>query len=173
MTWKLRTHPLLALSLAVLALSACGGDDPAEPPVSSRTTPAGPTATPTPATTPSPTPTVTPAPEATAAPGPEQQEGGAGDEEGIAQSARFAYERSGRLAPERVEVAAFLPVRLTLRNDASSEVRVELPTLGVEPVVLGPGESRDIELSGPRTGRHELRAGGAVAILDATPGGPG
>lgn len=160
----------LFVVLAVLALSGCGADEPADAPVRERTAP--PAGTPTPGATeaePGPSPTATATPTATAAP--EEQEGGAGDEAAPEQSARFVIGRDGKPSPTSVQVTAFLPVRLTFHNESTQELQLNLGQLGQGNVFLGPGESRDVALAGPKPGTYELLLGEQLVKLTAVAGG--
>lgn len=155
-------YPLMSL-LAAVVLAGCGEDE-ADGPVRSRTTPNA-TSTPAPVTTPSPTATPT------ATPPPEENEGGAGDEGGLEQGAGYAIARDGGIFPPEIEVAAFLPVRLSLANEGTRPVRVDLSSLGQGAVDIPAAGSRELELAGPRPGRYEIRAGSEVAVLVSLPGG--
>jgi hypothetical protein len=124
--------------LAVLALSACGGDkEPsdtaAKPPL--RTTTTGKTRKPAPAPPPE-----TAAPKSTTSP--EQDTGGAGDEEGNRAQALLTA-RAGRISPRVVRVPPYLAIRIELRS----------------------ADGRRYAL---RFGRRRIQAGGQIASASAS-----
>jgi hypothetical protein len=141
-------------------LAGCGGDDD-EP------------ASPTPTATPTPTPTGTPTAFAPSAPeppedAPEAQPGGAGDEEPARQRVRLTIVEDG-IRPQRVEVTAFLGVRLDVRNDTRREQLVTV--VGARPpraLSLGRGVRATLDIDGLRPGRYRIRgepAGAATLVV--------
>jgi hypothetical protein len=118
-----------ALPLAVLALAACGGSDPAATTTERDESPALPTSTPTPTPTATATPPTATAPSAPSPPpdaeGSEGGEGGAGDEEAARTQVRVVVDGEG-VIPPRMEVPAFLAVRVTVRNDLPRPITVAL-----------------------------------------------
>jgi hypothetical protein len=118
-----------ALPLAVLALAACGGSDPAATTTERDESPALPTSTPTPTPTATATPPTATAPSAPSPPpdaeGSEGGEGGAGDEEAARTRVRVVVDGDG-VTPPRTEVPAFLAVRVTVRNDLPRPITVAL-----------------------------------------------
>jgi hypothetical protein len=118
-----------ALPLAVLALAACGGSDPAATTTERDESPALPTPTPTPTPTTTATPPTATAPSAPSPPpdaeGGEGGEGGAGDEEAARTQVRVVVDGEG-VIPPRTEVPAFLAVRVTVRNDLPQPITVAL-----------------------------------------------
>lgn len=178
MALQLRPDPRLFLVVAAAVAAGCGEDSSTDAPVSERTTQPRATSTPSPSATPAPagTPTSTPTAAPTSAPAPAPHggaEAGAGDEEGIDQGARFVLAADGTLSPPRIEVAAFLPVTITLVNAGPDRVRFDLSSLDEGRVAVAPGGSRDVALAGPRPGRYEISVGGRSAVLESIPGGPG
>lgn len=160
---KLRSALPLACVAVALALAACGEDEETTAVREPATVPeATPTASPT--TTPTPTPTPTAAPE--------EQEGGAGDEDGIEQTARYVVGVDGSIAPLSNEVTAFLPVRLVFENRTDGPVEVDLGDLA-DGFTLAPLAVERVRLKGPRPGRHELRIGDGAALLESLAGGAG
>src|SRR4051812_47485227 len=119
----------VALSALVIALSACGGDEPSSSSPSSTAT-EGPTATetaaPTPPTAtapsaPSPPPDApTPTPTASG----EDQPGGGGDEEGARVPVAVTVGSDGTISPHTVYVPAFFMLQLQVRNRTGSPLRV-------------------------------------------------
>jgi hypothetical protein len=118
-----------ALPLAVLALAACGGSDPAATTTERDESPALPTPTPTPTPTATATPPTATAPSAPSPPpdaeGGEGAEGGAGDEAAARTQVRVVVDGEG-VTPPRTEVPAFLAVRVTVRNDLPRPITVAL-----------------------------------------------
>lgn len=173
-----------SLTALTLVLAGCGADDePAPLGEENQTSPTLPSATasPTPTPTPSPTPPTATAPSAPAPPpdagvpeghGGEDQEGGAGDEEAARTPVDLVLDGEG-LTPVRVEVAPFLGIEVTVRNDLPSAAELEVPGRSA-PVRLPAGESTRFELEGLRTDRsYTLDAGpgqDARVVAAAAPG---
>jgi hypothetical protein len=149
------TRLAAALLLVAVLGAGCGdGDEPA--------------ATPAPAAT----ATATPAPTATPEPSepPEEQEGGAGDEEGIRVPVRFTVDGEG-ITPPQVSVPAFLSLELTVVNDLPEPVTIRLE--GAEPLTVAPGETGRRRLDGRRPGTYAVDAGPAGRARLVTGAEPG
>lgn len=156
------------LSLAASVAAGCGGDDPG--PVRTRTTPpagaSSPAATATATSTPTPTPVTTPTPTATASPAADPHGGQeAPDEEVAKRTARFVVGTNGIPDPVEVEVAAFLPVLVVIRNDAPVPVTVRPPE--GDPRELDPGDEFRHQDSGLEPGRYPVVSapGGEGALV--------
>ena len=94
----------------------------------------------------------TPAPSKT--PVPEQD---AGDEDGNRPELHFDVTAKA-VEPSRIEVPAFLGLRVRLRNRTGVVAPVTLD--GESITQLPPGGESEVEVEGLRPGEHELRAGG-------------
>ncbi len=178
---------LVAAALAV-SLAGCGGGDEgtsatSTEPDATQTPREGspslaPEASPTPSATPMPGATSTP-PEASApsapsppadATGPEtEDEGGAGDESAARTPVRVVIDGEG-ITPPRVEVPAFLGVRVTVRNVLPRSVRVSLAD-GDGRRTVPAGRSASFTASGLQPGEHVLSAGvaGRAVVVAARP----
>jgi hypothetical protein len=132
-----RSTLTLALVAGALALAACGGDD--EPSVQGGSEPAPAPDTQTATAPASPPEEVVTAPEtappatvtapAPAPDAPEDEQGGAGDEEGIRSSARFVVQGDGSLSPAKAEVPAFFNAEITFDNQDDAAHQVEIGAL--------------------------------------------
>ena len=163
---------MVILSAAVLA--GCG-DDAAETAgttgvATPSATPPGapPSTTPTPEGTPESTPTATV--PGTPQPTPAATEKDGGDEDGNRTELRFEVLARG-IQPARIEVPAFLGLRIRVRNQ-SGDPRPLI--LGGKPLgLLTPGQSDVFEAEGLRPGEHALEAGpsGRATIVAVRAGG--
>ena len=155
---------LLSNVCALVLLAGCGGDD--EQASAPR---------PSPQATPAPgieeaTPEPTRAPEATATATPELPDEG-GDEAGnrVDVDLRLAVED---VLPRRLEVPAFLGLRLRVRNESGAERVVRLDDEVV--LELGPGDSESVAVEGLQPGEHTVDAGeSGRAVIDARRATPG
>jgi hypothetical protein len=161
--------------VAASGLAGCGGADVATPTTPEAATAAAPapadtTTAPVVPTTPAPaTPTTTAAAPTETMAG-EAQAGGAGDEQGTRVPAAFTAEGAA-LSPARITVAAFLPVRLSVRAaGADQHVTVATPEGATLTVPAGTTASR--LLPGLPAGDYPVStAAGGRAILHVVPGG--
>jgi hypothetical protein len=139
---------------AVALLAGCGGerDEPVGGTVEA-TTAQTPTATATPTPTPTPAATATAAPTATATAPPEEE---GGDESGnrVPVTITLAVED---VIPARIEVPAFLGLRMTVKNESGSERRLLID--GETVLEILPGATERIDVEGLRPGDHQLEAG--------------
>ena len=148
--------------IAALALAACG-DGNEENTATERDE--SPSLAPTPESTPSPeaTPPTATAPSAPPPPldatGPEDQPGGAGDEEPIRTRVSVVIDGEG-VTPPRVDVPAFLSLRITVRNDLARRVTVALRG-GHGGVRVRARGRRSFTVGGLQRGEYPLDAGAA------------
>jgi hypothetical protein len=124
-----------ALVAGALALAACGGGDdepsvqggsdpaPAEAETQTATAPASPPEVVTVPETEAPATVTAPAP---APDQPEEQQGGAGDEEGVQGTARFTVQGDGTLTPDSAQVPAFFNAEVTFDNQDDAAHQVEI-----------------------------------------------
>ena len=152
------------VAMMAVALAACGDEEGGGAPAERSESPSlAPTAEPTSTSTAEgdpPTATVprapTPPPDAT---GPEEEPGGAGDEEAVRTRVRVVVDGEG-ITPPRVEIPAFLALRITVRNDLPRRVRVALR--GAHRAVRIPARStRSFDVDGLQRGEYAIDAGGA------------
>lgn len=157
---------MIPLAFLVALVTGCGGGE--EPsPVARDQPPVGApaiTATPSPAPTPEATRTASPDPTPV-----EDQEGGAGDEEAprIPVTLRVG---AGGVTPREVQVPAFFPIELTVRNDLPEAVTVRLGEVRVRALAGSRARGRH---PGLRPGEHEADAGpagSATIVAGAEPG---
>jgi hypothetical protein len=143
---------VVALAAALL-LAGCGGGSDDDPPSGATVDPAETQTATAPAmppeeqtvTVPETAPPVTvtaPAPVPTE---PEEQEGGAGDEEGIQVPARFVLQPGGALEPGDATVPAFLGTAVIVENKDSSPHRLEVGDRGAQ---LPAGRTTTLNLPG-------------------------
>ena len=150
--------------LTVVALAGCGGSDRASVQTARESVtpaPAADTPTPAPTATATATATATPAPAATATPntGGTAPDGGGGDEEGI--HVPLGVDVSDdRIVATPDTVDAFLPLRVTVRSTASSEVTVVVMQAGDGDVVarleVAPGAVATADAKGLKPGTAEI-----------------
>lgn len=131
-----------------LAGAACGDDqEPAR-----RTAPLPvPTATDTPSPTTTPTATPTATPSAAATPAPE-----GGDEGGNRTEVALTLAAED-VVPARVEVPAFLGLRLRVTNESGAERILRIDGRVILEIL--PGQDEEIPLEGLQPGEHVLEAG--------------
>jgi hypothetical protein len=156
----------LAVALAVVALAGCGGSDGGDATRTEGTTTErtdSPSLAPTPEPTAAGDPPTATAPSAPSPPldatGPEEQPGGAGDEMPVRTRVRVVLDGEG-LTPPRIEVPAFLALRLTVRNDLPRRVTVVLRG-GHRPVSVRGRATRRFDVGGLQRGEYRLDAGEA------------
>ena len=172
----IRRFCAICMTVALLAVTGCGGDGDDEGATTAATTPA--------ATEPATTPTrddslgtsQSEIPPAGTAPStsPETQTGGAGDEV-PAESLALLTGRDGRITPRVVRVPAFISIRVELRSDDGGPyvlrfgrrtlaVRLELPSVSHRFNGLRPGAAL--------VGKSVTGAGNAVRIEATAEPGP-
>jgi hypothetical protein len=130
-----RSIAATALAAGALLLAACGGDDepsvqggsePAPAPAETQTATAPATPPEEVVTVPETAPPATVTAPAPAPDAPEEEQGGAGDEEGIRSSARFVVQGDGTLAPDEARVPAFFNAEVTFDNQDDAAHQVEI-----------------------------------------------
>ena len=86
-----------------------------------------------------------------------KSQAGGGDEEPIRQRAAITVGRRA-IKPARVQVDAFLGIRLVIRNASGREQRIEVrgakPPRGLQ---IGPGVRATLDLEGLRPGRYRIQ----------------
>jgi hypothetical protein len=169
----------VALSALVLALSACGGDEPSSSAPSSTAT-EGPTATatetPPTATAPSAQdpPPDAPTPTSTPTAGGEDQPGGGGDEAEARVPVAVTVGSDGTISPGTVYIPAFLALELQVRNRTASPLHVSWDAS--EPkgaFTVGVGKVGTRRVAGLKRGSYFLSidgAGTAAIVAGAEPG---
>src|SRR5215217_3166843 len=168
----------VALSALVLALSACGGDEPSSSGPASTAT-EGPTATetatPPTATAPSPppdapTPTSTPTPSASG----EDQPGGGGDEAGARVPVAVTVGSDGNISPKTVYVPAFFALEFQVRNRTGSPLRVTWDASEPKGTFdVGVGKVGTRRVGGLKRGTYFLSIDGAGTVAVAAGAEPG
>jgi hypothetical protein len=140
--------------VAALLLAGCGGGSDDEATAPTTVDPAETQTATTPASAPQETQTVTvpesappqtvtqPAPTPTQ---PEEEQGGAGDEEGIQVPARFVLKAGGALEPDDATVPAFLGTAVIVENSDSAPHRLEVGDRGAQ---LPAGRTTTLNLPG-------------------------
>jgi hypothetical protein len=94
---------------------------------------------------------------------------GGGDEEPILVRVGVRVTRDA-VAVEPGRVAAFLPLRIGVDNDAGRRVAVRVRGVGRVVAPAGSGD-RSLRSPGLEPGRYRVRAAGGTAVLRVTPGG--
>lgn len=144
-----------ALVLIAIAWAGCGEDGSPARTDRPATSPAV-ADTPSPTATPTPSPAPSSSPETPANHQPESDPGEGGDEAGnrVPVELELAVEE---VLPARVEVPAFLALRVTVRNESGGERNLRLGGRTILEIL--PGATERIDLEGLQPGEHVIDAG--------------
>jgi hypothetical protein len=168
---------LPALLVLLLALAACGSDEPRGSSTAAPTPDPTPSATATPPTAtapsaPSPPPDA-PLPPATPGAG-EEQPGGGGDEAEARVPVAVTVASDGSVTPATVSVPAFLALDLQVSNRTGGTITVTWEASEpAGPFEVGAGKTGSRRVAGVKAGRYPLVVSGAdraVVVAGAEPG---